>query len=157
LQKALLVLLVTLGLLAGSAALSSGQAHAAVRAPALITATLGDRVLNAAETRAGDWYSYGAAGPSTFDCSGLAVWAAGRLGLSLPRTTYLMVHSWHLYRVYSPRRGDLAFWGPVGAPYHVEIVTVWYHTTFGAQQTGTRVGYHHYYPGYAPSAFYRLR
>ena len=37
----------------------------------------------------------------------------------MPRTTYGMLASSHLYRVYSPRRGDLAFYGSG----HVEFVT----------------------------------
>jgi peptidoglycan DL-endopeptidase CwlO len=38
----------------------------------------------AAESRVGDWYSWGAAGPSTFDCSGLVMWAYAQVGISLP-------------------------------------------------------------------------
>ncbi|MDQ2724234.1 MAG: C40 family peptidase [Actinomycetota bacterium] len=38
----------------------------------------------AAETRLGDPYVYGAAGPSFFDCSGLVMWAYAQVGISLP-------------------------------------------------------------------------
>ncbi len=38
----------------------------------------------AAESRVGDWYVWGAAGPSTFDCSGLVMWAYAQVGISLP-------------------------------------------------------------------------
>ena len=38
----------------------------------------------AAETRLGDPYVYGAAGPSTFDCSGLVMWAYAQVGINLP-------------------------------------------------------------------------
>ena len=156
LRRALLALTVTLGLLAGSVALSAPQAHAAVRAPALSTATLGDRVLNAAETRTGDWYSYGAAGPSYFDCSGLVVWAAARNGISVPHSTYSMLAGTaHLYRIPLSwaRRGDLMFYGSG----HVEIMTAWYHTTFGAQQTGTRVSWHRWSGWWAPTMAMRWR
>ena len=94
LRRALLALMVTLGLLGGSVALSAVQAspaHAAVLAPRITSNTLGDRVLNKAETKAGAWYSYGAAGPSYFDCSGLVVWAAAQLGVSVPHSTYSML------------------------------------------------------------------
>jgi len=38
----------------------------------------------AAESRVGDWYQWGAAGPTTFDCSGLVMWAYAQAGISLP-------------------------------------------------------------------------
>ena len=38
----------------------------------------------AAESRVGDSYVWGAAGPSTFDCSGLVMWAYAQVGISLP-------------------------------------------------------------------------
>lgn len=38
----------------------------------------------AAESRVGDWYQWGAAGPTTFDCSGLVMWAYAQVGISLP-------------------------------------------------------------------------
>ncbi|GAA2741442.1 MULTISPECIES: NlpC/P60 family protein [Kitasatospora] len=41
----------------------------------------------AAESKLGSWYSYGATGPSTFDCSGLMQWAYGQAGVSIPRTS----------------------------------------------------------------------
>jgi len=42
----------------------------------------------AAESRLGDAYVYGATGPSTFDCSGLMMWSYAQAGVSLPRTSY---------------------------------------------------------------------
>jgi peptidoglycan DL-endopeptidase CwlO len=38
----------------------------------------------AAESRVGDPYVWGAAGPSAFDCSGLVMWAYAQVGISLP-------------------------------------------------------------------------
>jgi cell wall-associated NlpC family hydrolase len=38
----------------------------------------------AAESRVGDPYVYGAAGPGAFDCSGLVMWAYAQVGISLP-------------------------------------------------------------------------
>lgn len=117
------------------------------------TESIGNRILDMAETRTGDWYSYGSAGPYAFDCSGLVYWASHRLGVNMPRTTYGMLASSHLYRVYSPRRGDLAFYGSG----HVEFVTVWYHTTFGAQNYGTRVGWHTWNAYWHPTMYFRIR
>jgi cell wall-associated NlpC family hydrolase len=75
-------------------------------------------------------------------------------GIWLPRTTYGMLASPHLVRTYDPQRGDLAFYGTG----HVEFVTVWYHTTFGAHDTGSTIGWIGYNPawGWAPTAFYRV-
>lgn len=117
------------------------------------TESIGNRILDMAETRTGDWYSYGSAGPYAFDCSGLVYWASHRLGVNMPRTTYGMLASSHLYRVYSPRRGDLAFYGTG----HVEFVTAWYHTTFGAQNAGTRVGWHTWNAYWHPTMYFRIR
>jgi cell wall-associated NlpC family hydrolase len=117
------------------------------------TESIGNRILDMAETRTGDWYVYGGAGPSVFDCSGLVYWASHKLGVNMPRTTYGMLASSHLYRVYSPRRGDLAFYGTG----HVEFVTSWYHTTFGAQNAGTRVGWHTWNAYWHPTMYFRIR
>lgn len=148
-----LILAVTLML---SLALTAPAAHATVKYPAMSSSTLGDRVLNKAETKAWHWYSYGSAGPTYFDCSGIVYWAAGQLGVSLPRTTYgMLVTSKHLYRVAlsSARRGDLMFYGSG----HVEINTGWYHTTFGAHHPGTQLSWRSWNGYYAPTMVMRLR
>jgi cell wall-associated NlpC family hydrolase len=49
--------------------------------------TIGAEALRFALTRRGDPYVWGAAGPSQFDCSGLVLWAYGRVGISLPHFT----------------------------------------------------------------------
>lgn len=119
---------------------------------------LGASLLAEAMTRAGDPYVYAAAGPSSFDCSGLIYWAALQIGISnMPRDTYGMlgqgVSSGLLVQTWSPQPGDLAFFGSG----HVELVTSRADYTWGAQQPGKSVGYNEYYPGsYAPSAFYRV-
>lgn len=117
---------------------------------------LGNAILNTAETRAGDWYSYGAAGPYAFDCSGLVVWAAARHGISLPRTTYgMLAGSAHLYQIplADARRGDLLFYGSG----HVEFNTDWYHESFGAHDSGTRVGWIAWGWGWQPTVAMRFR
>lgn len=155
-MKRLAIVLALIAALSGISGALSATAHAAVRSPAVSSATLGDRVLNKAETRAGDWYVYGAAGPSTFDCSGLVVWAAAQLGVSVPHSTYSMLAGTaHLYRIplSSIRRGDLIFYGSG----HVEINTAWYHTSFGAHHSGTRVGWRSWSGYYAPTMAMRFR
>ena len=49
--------------------------------------TVGAQALQAALTRRGDPYVWGAAGPSSFDCSGLVVWAFEQVGITLPHFT----------------------------------------------------------------------
>jgi cell wall-associated NlpC family hydrolase len=49
--------------------------------------TVGAQALQAALTKAGDPYVWGAAGPGEFDCSGLVVWAYAQEGIALPHYT----------------------------------------------------------------------
>lgn len=103
------------------------------------TGYAGNRILNAAETRINDPYSYGAAGPSAFDCSGLVYWAATAAGeRNWPRDTYGIAAQigTRFSITYRPQRGDLALWGSVRSPYHVELVTIWSWLTFGAETYG---------------------
>jgi peptidoglycan DL-endopeptidase CwlO len=65
--------------------------------------------LREAMTKIGDAYVWGAAGPSTFDCSGLVVWAYAQLGVSLPHFTGDLWNSGvHVSRA-QLRPGDLMF------------------------------------------------
>jgi cell wall-associated NlpC family hydrolase len=50
--------------------------------------SVGQRAADAAQSKIGAPYVYGAAGPSSFDCSGLVQWAYKQAGLSVPRTSY---------------------------------------------------------------------
>ena len=49
--------------------------------------SLGVQAVQMAENALGDPYVWGAAGPSSFDCSGLVVWAYGQLGVHLMHFT----------------------------------------------------------------------
>ena len=49
--------------------------------------TIGAEALRYALTRRGDPYVWGAAGPSSFDCSGLVLWAYAQVGIGLPHYT----------------------------------------------------------------------
>jgi hypothetical protein len=50
--------------------------------------THGEVALDAAKTKLGSPYVYGAAGPNAFDCSGLVKWAYQQAGIEVPRTSY---------------------------------------------------------------------
>ncbi|GEL19385.1 C40 family peptidase [Pseudonocardia asaccharolytica] len=54
-------------------------------------------------------YRWGAAGPSAFDCSGLVVWAFGKAGVSLPRTSRAMSTVGTPVAKSDLRPGDLVF------------------------------------------------
>jgi peptidoglycan DL-endopeptidase CwlO len=71
--------------------------------------TVGEQALQYALTRRGDPYVWGAAGPSTFDCSGLVLWAYAQVGISLPHYTGSM---WNMGEHISRDQlqpGDLVF------------------------------------------------
>jgi peptidoglycan DL-endopeptidase CwlO len=71
--------------------------------------TVGAQALQAALTRRGDPYVWGAAGPSQFDCSGLVVWAYGQEGIALPHYTGSLWNSGvHVARA-DLEPGDLVF------------------------------------------------
>ncbi|MDV7197982.1 C40 family peptidase [Rhodococcus kroppenstedtii] len=48
----------------------------------------GAQAAQAAESKVGAPYVWGAAGPNAFDCSGLVKWAYQQAGIELPRTSY---------------------------------------------------------------------
>jgi peptidoglycan DL-endopeptidase CwlO len=50
--------------------------------------SVGVQALRWALTRRGDAYVWGAAGPTTFDCSGLVMWAYAHVGISLAHLTF---------------------------------------------------------------------
>jgi cell wall-associated NlpC family hydrolase len=79
---------------AQQASIAASDASAASRASTRVD--LGDdtaataraaAALNAAKTKIGAPYVYGASGPSSFDCSGLTSWAYAQAGVSIPRTS----------------------------------------------------------------------
>jgi len=111
----------------------------------------GNVALNWAESHAyGHWYVWGGTGRG-YDCSGLVAVAFSHAGVSLPHSTYAMLADRRLHQVGAPQRGDLAFYGTG----HVEIVTAWWHQTFGAHSTGQRIGWIGWW-GRGPTMFFRV-
>ncbi len=71
--------------------------------------TIGGQALQAAISREGDPYVWGAAGPGQFDCSGLVVWAYAQEGIALPHYTGSLWNSGvHVARA-DLEPGDLVF------------------------------------------------
>lgn len=133
-------MVLTLAPLAGTPASASATSHRL-------------SALRWAEHRAGKWYCWGGSGPSCFDCSGLVMKAYKHAGVNLPRTTGGMLSSRKLRRIPARdrRRGDLAFYGSG----HVELVTG--RGTFGAEDAGTRIGWHHPNAWWHPTMYYRVK
>lgn len=145
--RAMLVLaaaLLGLGILAMTG--PAPRADASVRASS-------HSALKWAEGQAGKWYCWAGAGPSCYDCSGLVMAAYRAMGYGLPHSTYSMLSSGRIYEVSASQRrpGDLAFFGTG----HVELVTR--HGTFGALETGTRIGWHPITAYWHPSSYWRIR
>ncbi len=107
-----------------------------------------------AAAQAGKWYCWGGTGPSCYDCSGLVYEAYLHAHIQLPRTTYGMLASSQLIRISKAqaRRGDLAFYSAE----HVEMVDT-PNVMFGAETTGTRIGWTVSTSYWHPTAFYRVR
>lgn len=73
--------------------------------------SLESRALAVAKSKQGAPYSYGAAGPSRFDCSGLTQYSFKRAGKSLPRTAQGQFNATRHIPWQSRRPGDLVFIG----------------------------------------------
>lgn len=123
-----------------------------------------DRAMDWAIRQAGCWYAWGGTGCNPgFDCSGLVMMSYASIGIHLPRTTYDMLADvghrhylrhiwWVLVQISRPGRGDLTFYGSG----HVELKSRFRHGTFGAHDSGTRVGWVRWSRWWHPTAFYRV-
>lgn len=69
----------------------------------------------------GDPYSYAAAGPNRFDCSGLTMFSFGRAGLYLPRTSAAQYRYVRHIKKANIRRGDIMFFYNSSGVYHIGI------------------------------------
>ena len=91
--------------LVSSAAAGAGSATA----PAAPTAAL-DTMLKAAMSRRGLPYVWGAAGPQSFDCSGLVQWSFAQAGIVMPRVAADQARSGPAVPVSQLAPGDLLFY-----------------------------------------------
>ena len=71
--------------------------------------TVGAQALQAAISRLGYPYIWGAAGPTSFDCSGLVMWAYQQVGISLPHFTVSQYNSGVHVSRNDLEPGDLVF------------------------------------------------
>jgi cell wall-associated NlpC family hydrolase len=71
--------------------------------------SVGAGVVQAAMSRLGAPYVWGAAGPTTFDCSGLVVWSFAQVGISLPHYSYSLMSGGAAVAPSDLQPGDLVF------------------------------------------------
>jgi cell wall-associated NlpC family hydrolase len=96
--------------LAGPGTAGAGTAGAgAATAQAVPAASLG-AVLRAALSRRGLPYVWGAAGPASFDCSGLVQWSFAQAGIRMPRVAADQARSGPAVPVSQLEPGDLLFY-----------------------------------------------
>jgi cell wall-associated NlpC family hydrolase len=76
--------------------------------------------ISAALSKVGSPYVWGAAGPSSFDCSGLVAWAYAQVGVSLPHYSGAQYNVSTRISAAQLQPGDLVFWGGGGSE-HVAI------------------------------------
>lgn len=67
----------------------------------------GQAIVNAAASKEGSPYAWGAAGPNAFDCSGLVYWAYQQVGKTIPRTSQAMAASGTRVSLDALRPGDI--------------------------------------------------
>jgi cell wall-associated NlpC family hydrolase len=92
----------------------------------------------AAKSKLGSAYVWAAAGPSTFDCSGLTMWAWAQAGVSLPHSSSMQYSSGTRVSVSAMQPGDLVFYG---SPIHHVALYVGGGQIIHAPQTGDVVRY----------------
>ncbi|UYM07015.1 C40 family peptidase [Solicola gregarius] len=82
-----------------------------------------NRAIAFARAQLGEPYVYGAAGPSSWDCSGLTMMAWAAAGKSLPHWSVAQYQATTPVSMSSIRRGDLLFWsnGGPSSIYHVAL------------------------------------
>ncbi|HET9076291.1 MAG TPA: C40 family peptidase [Acidimicrobiales bacterium] len=75
-----------------------------------ITGSLRQRIVAAALSRQGRPYVWGAAGPGSFDCSGLVQWAYRQAGIAMPRVAAEQFLAGDHIPLADAQPGDLLFW-----------------------------------------------
>ena len=93
---------------------SAASAHRVQRASVIAIHQIGDR------------YRYGAAGPNSFDCSGLVQYSFRKAGIRLPRTAAAQARRAHRISKSKLRRGDLMFFSDGGHVFHAAIFLRWH-------------------------------
>ena len=137
----------------GSSGSSSGGAPP-VSNPAPNQTAAVQRVLAYAKAQLGKPYRWGAAGPNSFDCSGLTMQAWARGGKALPHYSVAQLAASTRIAISDARPGDLLFWTDNGKPSGIHHVALYIGggQTIEAPYTGSQVRYnsiYNWYPDFA--------
>jgi cell wall-associated NlpC family hydrolase len=101
-------------------------------------ATLAAKAVKVAASKKGSPYRWGATGPNSFDCSGLALYSYKKAGRKIPRTTQAQYNNTRHISAAGRRQGDLVFFHYGSSVYHVGIYAgsgkIWH-----APKTGSTV------------------
>lgn len=97
-----------------AALLEALGASAAADQAAPSTSSTSQPAVEAALSKVGAAYSYGATGPSSFDCSGLVMWAFGQAGVSLPHSSFAQYGMGQRVASDQIQAGDLVFFNTAG-------------------------------------------
>ena len=92
---------------------SGGSETSTPSAPA--ASSKSQAAVQAAMSKVGASYSYGATGPSSFDCSGLVMWAFRQAGVSLPHSSFAQYGMGQRVSPDQIQAGDLVFFNTAGA------------------------------------------
>lgn len=105
-------------------------------------AVLATKAVKVAASKKGSPYRWGATGPRSFDCSGLALYSFKKAGRKLPRTAQQQYNRTKHISPSGRRRGDLVFFHIGRYVYHVGIYAghgkIWH-----APKTGSVVRLEH--------------
>jgi peptidoglycan DL-endopeptidase CwlO len=93
----------------------------------------------AAMSQRGKMYSWGAAGPNTYDCSGLTMWAYEKAGISLPHSSRAQYGMGRSVSVSELKAGDLLFYGGSAGSIHHVAMAIGGGMLVHASTTGTPV------------------
>lgn len=107
-----------------------------------------------AKAQLGEWYQWGAAGPSRWDCSGLTMKAWGAGGIGLPHFSGAQFMMGDRINIADARPGDLLFWSFNGKPSGIHHVALYVGggQFLEAPHTGAQVRYnsiYNWYPNFA--------
>jgi cell wall-associated NlpC family hydrolase len=111
------------------------------------------RTIAYAKAQLGRPYRWGAAGPSSFDCSGLTMQAWARGGISLPHYSVAQFQRSTRISMVDAKAGDLLFWSSNGSPSGIHHVALYLGggQFIEAPHTGANVRYnsiYHWYPDF---------
>ncbi len=126
-----------------AAAAAPARHHHHKHAPLAPSARKVTHAINVAVAQKGDPYVYGAAGPGSFDCSGLTYYSYRKAGFKhIPRTSAAQAHFAKHIKRSAMKRGDLIFFYDGGGVYHVGVYAGFSHGhrwVLHAPHSGTRV------------------